>query len=121
MFDRYQGKYNVNTAFTDIARFVSIEVINEISNGRKLGIQDYSRIIHSEFRKCKEIEEKNGGIPLEVKATDIRYPNGLSMLPFPLILPSTSYNTMMPLTEDGNPSDATDILPAGIVAELQKE
>jgi hypothetical protein len=122
MFDVYQKKYNVENAFTDIARFVSIDVINEISNGKKqLDIHDFSRIIHLEFRKCKEIEEKNGGIPLEVKATDIRYPNGLSMLPFPLILPSTSYNTMMPVTEDGNPSDATDILTTGIVAELQKE
>jgi hypothetical protein len=67
--------------------------------------------------------KKKRDIPLEVKAIDIGYPNGLSMLPFPLILPSTSYNMMMmmPLTYDGFPSYARDILPAEIVAELQEE
>jgi hypothetical protein len=73
------------------------------------------------LENVRKLKKKNGGVPLQVKTTEIRYPNGLSMLPFPLILPSTSYNTMMTLTEDGNPSDATDILPAGILVELQKE
>lgn len=57
MFDAYQKIYNLNTPFTDIARFVSIDFIKETKN-KILDINNCNNIIHSEFRKCKEIEQK---------------------------------------------------------------
>jgi hypothetical protein len=120
MFNEYQNIYRLNTAFTDIARFVSIDFMRETRN-KILDIDDCNSTIHSEFRRCKEIEQNNGGVPVEAKATDIQYPNAVSMLPFPLVIPVTSHNEMIPLNENGIPSSAKDVIPAGMVAGLPED
>ena len=50
----------------------------------------------------------------KTNANSIQYPNAVSMLPFPLVIPVTSHKKMISLTKNGRPSYTKDIIPAGI-------
>lgn len=115
LFDLYQMEHNIKTTYTDIARFLCLNIIRDTSDDKKLEISDYSRMIDHNFRICKEQEDKNGDIPIESKS--IQHINGIDMLPFPVIIPSTSRNKSMPLDADGNPINTMKIIPADIVIE----
>jgi hypothetical protein len=85
LFPKLQRKKRLHTTFTDIARFVSLEVLKQSLAGKKFTPADYERLIEEEFDRCAELEKSNGGLPLE--ATDIQMSSDISALPFPVVAP----------------------------------
>jgi hypothetical protein len=117
LFNLYNLGYQVKTAYTDIARFVCLDIIKETSLGKTLNYNDYQNLINNHFCECKIKENENGDVPLE--STGIQGIDGISILPFPIIIPSNSNYKISYLTEDYAISDTNDIIPTGFVIEFR--
>jgi hypothetical protein len=74
-------------------------------------------LLKNHFCECKIKENENGDVPLE--STGIQGIDGISILPFPIIIPSNSNYKISYLTEDYAISDTNDIIPTGFVIEFR--
>lgn len=113
MFSDCKTAYGVKTTLTDMARFVSIRAFQEISKGKRLGVNEYLKIILDEFESIAKIEKKNGGIGQE--ARDVKYqPANLFAAPFPIMFREGPDLNTRTVAYDENGNVTNNVVPFGV-------
>lgn len=115
LFDVFQQGYNLKTSFTDLARLTSLDILRKTLSNKIIDYQEYQDIIHNQFTKCFGEESNNGGKP--ILASSNKNMEGISLLPFPLILPSGVSFKMNYLKNDYSLTNLDDKLIKGFVIE----
>jgi hypothetical protein len=81
LFQSCKTELGFVTPLTDVARMVSLGILQMASSGKELSLNDLDTMILAECATCAELEKSNGGVPL--RATDIKFAENIAPLPFP--------------------------------------
>lgn len=81
LFQTCKSELKLVTPLTDVARLVSLGILQMASAGNELSLKDLDTLIMAECATCAELEKSNGGVPLQ--ATDIKFADNIAPLPFP--------------------------------------
>jgi hypothetical protein len=84
LFNTTRGFFNACTAYTDVARLVSIEMLTAKKEEINYTIDDLSRAITNKFLRCKQFEEVHNR-PLKISKNLIQFGVKDNLFPFPII------------------------------------